>query len=150
MKPRAAFAAAALVACFAQRTGYDPKDPTRLVCPCDDADACYGAAAALDQRGETAETGEELLELAQCACLEGSFAGCNTLAHFAKDWVAACDRGEKTADSCTIAGFVHLHAALVPPASGRTFHHDAAAARAAFDKACAAGSAVACARLTSP
>jgi hypothetical protein len=138
--------AVALVACGAQVTGYDPKDPTHLVCPCDDPQTCYDQAAELDKRGETAETGEELLELSQCACLEGSMGGCNTLAHFAKDWVAACDRDEDPKNSCAIAGFVHEHAVRVPDRSGRTFHRDAAAAKAAFDKACRAGATNVCNR----
>jgi TPR repeat protein len=139
-----AVAAVIAFACAPQATGYDASDPTKLTCPCDDPQTCYESAARLDEQGETAETGEQLLELAQCACLEGSFAGCNTLAHFAKDWVAACERGDDVARSCTIAGFVHEHAARVPEGSGKTFHRDPVAARTAFDKACQAGSAVAC------
>ena len=98
-------ATAIAFACAPQLTGYDASDPTKLTCPCDDPQTCYESAARLDEQGETAETGEQLLELAQCACFEGSVAGCNTLAHFAKDWVAACDGTRHR--SCTIAGFVH-------------------------------------------
>ncbi|HEY1958282.1 MAG TPA: hypothetical protein VGH28_21845 [Polyangiaceae bacterium] len=136
----------ALVCCGPQVTGYDVSDPTKLTCPCDDPDTCYESAAQLDQRGENAETGEKLLELSQCACLEGSYAGCNTLAHFAKDWVAACDADREPAKSCAIAGFIHEHAVRLPGSSGRSFHRDPAAAKAAFEKACRAGSATACRR----
>jgi hypothetical protein len=136
--------AAVLVACGA--TGYDPHDPTHLTCPCDDPQTCYDEAAELDKRGETAETGEQLLVLSQCACLEGSLAGCNTLAHYAKDWVEACEHDEEPKRSCAIAGFVYEHAARVPERSGHTFHRDAAAAKAAFDKACRAGATNVCNR----
>ncbi len=133
-------------ACGAQVTGYDASDPTKLTCPCDDGATCYEAAAQLDKGGETAETGEQLLELSQCACLEGSMAGCNTLGHFAKDWVAACDRDDDPANSCAIAGFIHEHGVRVPNLNGRTFHHDPAAAKTAFEKSCRAGSVIACRR----
>jgi hypothetical protein len=134
------------IGCGAQVTGYDPNDPTHLTCPCDDPDTCYEQAATLDKQGETAETGEKLLELSQCACLEGSFAGCNTLGHFAKDWVRACDDDRETRNSCAIAGYIYEHAVRVPDRSGKTFHRDPAAAKAAFDKACRAGATVVCNR----
>jgi len=144
---RALIVAIVPIACGTQVTGYDPNDPTHLTCPCDDPQTCYEQAAELDKQGETAETGEKLLELSQCACLEGSMAGCNTLGHFAKDWVAACDRDAETRNSCAIAGYIHEHAVRVPQGSGKTFHRDPAAAKAAFDKACRAGATVVCNRV---
>ena len=133
-----------LVACFGpQVTGYDAADPTRLVCPCDDGDTCYESAAKLaEQQGETAETGEPLLEYAQCACLEGSYAGCNTLGHFAKDWVDLCNASQDVAKACTMTGFIYEHAVRLP--AGKSVHRDAALSKAAFAKACQAGSTVAC------
>jgi organic hydroperoxide reductase OsmC/OhrA len=61
--------------CAAQATGYDAADPTKLTCPCDDAETCYRSSAEVDKRGENAQTGEQLLVLSQCACFEGSMAG---------------------------------------------------------------------------
>jgi TPR repeat protein len=137
-------------ACGLFRTpGYSPSDPTEITCGCHDGVTCYeGAAALASSRGENAGTAEELMYFAQCACFQGSTAGCNTLAHFAKDWVAACARDEKVADACTIAGMVHLHGVRVPSSNGRSFPRDDAAARAAFERACKAGSQVACAKTT--
>ncbi len=150
LRPATALAVT-LAACAASATGYDAKDPTKLTCPCDDPRTCYEAAADLDTaRGETAETGEQLLLLAQCACFEGSMAGCNTLGHFVRDHVKACDRGESVATSCTISGFVYRHGVGLPRMSGASVHHDPAAAHAAFDRACRAGSAIACAQQRSP
>jgi hypothetical protein len=125
--------------------GYDPAHPTEIVCGCHDGTSCYDATAALaSQKGETADSGEELLYLSQCACFQESRAGCNTLAHFARDWVAACDRGEEVATSCAIAGFVYRHGVRVPQWSGRSFDADPIAAGRAFDRACKAGAAAAC------
>ncbi|CAN5640544.1 hypothetical protein BH09MYX1_BH09MYX1_30090 [soil metagenome] len=138
---------ALLVACLGGTPGYDAKDPTVIVCGCHDGQTCYDAAAEADSRlGETDESAEQLLYLSQCACFQDSIAGCNTLAHFAKDWVAECDAGKDVARSCAIAGFVHHHAVSVPPRSGRSFHRDPAAAKAAFARACSAGSRIACAQ----
>ena len=135
------------VACLGGTPGYDPQDPTKIVCGCHDGQSCYDAAAEMDTRlGETGESAEELLYLSQCACFQDSMAGCNTLAHYAKDWVGACERGEEVAKSCAIAGFVHTHAVAVPQMSGRSFKRDPAAAHAAFARACAAGSQLACQR----
>ncbi len=126
--------------------GWSPSDPTVLTCGCDEAVACYDAVAALDSReGETAENADELIYLAQCACFLGSMAGCNTLGHYAKDWVHACERGEDVARSCGIAGAIYHHGVRVPHPHGRSVPHDPAAAKAAFDRACQAGSKTACA-----
>lgn len=140
-------AGACFAACAGATPGYDAADPTKITCECHDGESCYEAAAeAGSRRGETDESGEELLYLAQCACFQGSMAGCNTLSHFAKDWVATCERGEDIATSCAIAGFVHSHGVAVPAMNGRSFERDPAAAASAFGRACTAGSKLACAR----
>lgn len=134
-----------IAACTPSVPGYSKSQPSHLTCGCDGAQACYdGAAHLAESRGETADTGEELLYLAQCACFEGSMAGCNTIAHFAKDYVAACEAGKNAKDSCTIAGMVHLHGVRVPDRNGRSFEPDPAAASAAFAKGCEAGAKPAC------
>ncbi len=136
---------ASAVACGGGTPGYDANDPTKLTCGCHDGGACYAAAAATAERlGETGESAEELLSLSQCACFQGSRAGCNTLAHYAKDWVAACEGGKDVARSCAIAGFVHTHAVTVPQMSGKSWRRDATLARSAFTRACDAGSQIAC------
>jgi TPR repeat protein len=144
-----ASAAAALLAllasCVSEQPGYSPTQPTKIICGCHDGATCYEETAKLaSKRGENADTAEELLYLAQCACFQKSMAGCNTLGHFAKDHIAACDRGDDVATSCTVAGFVYLHGMSVPKVSGRSYDHDNVLARAAFDKACKAASAPAC------
>jgi hypothetical protein len=104
-----------LAACASDPPGYSATQPTKIVCGCHDGATCYDATAALaSRRGENADTAEELLYLAQCACFQESMAGCNTLGHFAKDHIAACERDEEVATSCTVAGFVHLHGMSVP------------------------------------
>ena len=139
-------AALLFTACLSGNTpGYSASSPTEITCGCHDGQSCYDAAAEIDKtRGENASTGEELLYYSQCACFQGSMAGCNTLGHFAKDWVKACERGDDIANSCAIAGFVHHHGVRVPRLNGRSYDRDAAAAKAEFDRACAAGSKVAC------
>ncbi|MFT3764967.1 MAG: hypothetical protein QM820_05530 [Minicystis sp.] len=128
--------------------GYNPSNPTEITCGCHDGVTCYeGASGLAAKSGENAATAEELMYFAQCACFQGSMAGCNTLGHFAKDWVAACDRDEKNADACTIAGLVHHHGVRVPQINGRSFPRDEAAAQAAFERGCRAGSQVACAHM---
>lgn len=135
-------------ACASKQPGYQPSNPTELVCGCHEPDTCYEEAAKLSkEKGETAETGEQLLYFAQCACFEGSFAGCNTLGHFAKDFVQACDAGQNVKDACTIAGFVYLHAVSIPSRSGRSFHTDPEKSQASFKRACEAGAKQACAQL---
>ncbi len=138
--------AAVVAACVTSGPlGYHPQNPTELTCPCDDGQSCYQMTVELaEQRGETAETGEGLLALAQCACFQGSSAGCNTLAHFGKDYLASCEAGREVATSCTIAGMIHRHALRVPAISGRSYDRDPAAAKSAFDRACQAGARVAC------
>ena len=138
-------------ACFSSpQPGYNPKHPSEVICGCHDPDTCYqGASDLASSRGENAETGEELLYFAQCACFEGSRAGCNTLAHFTKDWVRACESGTDPANSCTIAGFVYEHGVRVPNGAGRSFDRDPAAAASAFKQACDAGSRIACMRQSS-
>lgn len=134
-----------LASCASEPPGYSPTQPTKIVCGCHDGTTCYEATAALaSSRGENADSAEELLYLAQCACFQGSFAGCNTLGHFVKDHLAACERDEETATSCSVAGFVHLHGMSVPRMSGRSHDHDYAAAHIAFARACKAGAAAAC------
>jgi hypothetical protein len=91
---RFSLCALAMYGCSAAADGYDPSSPTHYTCGCDGADACYEAAASLDGKGEKAETGEELLYLSQCACSQGSVGGCNTISHFAKDYVHACVRAK--------------------------------------------------------
>ena len=123
--------------------GYDPDDPTKVVCGCHDGQTCFEAATALaNEKGENAETGEDLLYYTQCACFQGSMAGCNIISHFAKDWVRACERGDDVKNSCAIAGFVHQHGVLVPQINGRSFPRDPEAAAKAFTLACNAGSPV--------
>jgi TPR repeat protein len=136
---------ALLASCASETPGYSPTQPTKIVCGCHDGATCYHETAALaSSRGENAETAEELLYLAQCACFQGSMAGCNTLGHFAKDHIAACERDEEVATSCTVAGFVYLHGMSVPRMNGRSHDHDFAAAHKAFGRACKAGAAAAC------
>jgi hypothetical protein len=126
--------------------GYDPQAPTKVTCGCGDGDACYqGGAQLASASGETAETGEQLLYFSQCACFEGSMAGCNTISHFAKDYVRACETGVDVKNSCTIAGFVYRHGVQVPNLNGRSFDADSKAASSAFAKACQAGATNACA-----
>jgi TPR repeat protein len=134
-----------LAACASDPPGFSATQPQKIVCGCHDGATCYDATSALaSRRGENADTAEELLYLAQCACFQESMAGCNTLGHFAKDHIAACERDEEVATSCTVAGFVHLHGMSVPRMSGRSHDHDYAAAHAAFGRACKAGAAAAC------
>ncbi|NUP10493.1 MAG: hypothetical protein HOW73_30965 [Polyangiaceae bacterium] len=139
---------ALLVACGCFGTvGYSKTNPTEITCGCHDPDGCYqGAADLASASGETAESGEDLLYFAQCACFQGSVAGCNTISHFAKDWVAACDAGEKVRDSCAIAGYVHEHGVRVPPINGRSFDRNGNLAAQSFRKACDAGATVVCDR----
>jgi hypothetical protein len=125
--------------------GYSPDNPAQVTCGCDDEVSCYENASRLaSAQGETAETGETLLYFAQCACFEGEMAGCNTISHFAKDYVADCEAGRDVRNSCAIAGFVHRHGVLVPQLNGRSFPPDQEAAKAAFSKACSAGAKLAC------
>lgn len=136
---------ALLASCASEQPGYSPTQPTKIVCGCHDGATCYEETARLaSKRGENAETAEELLYLAQCACFQESFAGCNTLAHFAKDHIAACERDDDVATSCTVAGFVYVHGMSVTRISGRSYVHDNVLARVAFGKACKAGAAIAC------
>ncbi len=124
--------------------------------PCDraddPADACYEATAHFDEaNGETAESGESLLAQAQHACDLGSNAACNTIGHFAHDAIGACDAGAKVRDTCAIAGYVHAHGVNLPHGGGAmspgaSIAIDAAAAHAAFAKACAAGATIVCNR----
>lgn len=137
------FGIALLSACLPS-PGYSASDPGEITCGCHDGQSCYDAAAEVDARGENGSTGEALLYYSQCACFQGSMAGCNTLAHFAKDWVSACERGDDVVNSCAVAGFVYHHGVRVPARNGRSFDRDAALAKASFERACAAGSAVAC------
>jgi hypothetical protein len=139
-----ALVAALLSSCGLFATpGYDPDDPSKVVCGCHDGQTCFEEATALaNDKGETAETGEDLLYLTQCACFQGSVAGCNIISHFAKDWVRACERGDDVKNSCAIAGFVHHHGVLVPQINGRSFKRDPKAAAKAFARACNAGSPV--------
>lgn len=133
--------------CLVEPGGYAADDPTRITCACGDGIGCYEAAAHLAERsGETAETGEELLYFAQCACFQGAMAGCNTVGHFAKDWVRSCDAGEDVRDACAIAGYVHEHGVRVPGGNGRSFPRNATAASAAFKRACDAGAKTVCER----
>ena len=119
----------------------------KVVCGCHDPDTCYaGAAETASRKGENAETAEPLMYFSQCACFQGSRAGCNTLAHFAKDWTAACEDERDVATSCTIAGLVHEHGVQVPRLAGRSFDANPAKAKAAFERACQAGSRIACER----
>jgi hypothetical protein len=135
----------AIAGCAASAPGYSKSNPTHITCGCEPGDACFEAAGQLaSSRGETAETAEELLYLTQCACFQGTMGGCNTISHYAKDYVAACAADRDPRTSCTIAGFVHHHGVRVPPLNGRSFDPDQASAAAAFDKACRAGSTVAC------
>jgi TPR repeat protein len=125
--------------------GYSASNPGQVVCGCHDGDACYEAAAQLaSTNGETDADGEELMYLAQCACFQGSVGGCNTLGHFAKDYVAACAQDQDVAKSCALAGLVHYHGVQVPRGNGRSFDRDPTAAKAELEKACRAGSRVAC------
>jgi hypothetical protein len=125
--------------------GYSTSNPGQVSCRCDDGATCYQAAFDLaSTSGEKDSTGERLMYLAQCACFQGSIAGCNALSHFAKDYVAACAADHDTATSCAIAGFVHYHGAQVPRLNSRSFERDPAAARTEFAKGCHAGSSIAC------
>jgi hypothetical protein len=138
--------AAALPACgLFQTPGYSAASPGEVVCGCHDGESCYTAAADLASAGEKDTNGEQIMYFAQCACFQGSVAGCNTLSHFAKDYVAACAQDHDVRTSCAIAGFVHYHGVQVPRLNGRSFDRDAAAAKAELEKACRAGSQVACA-----
>lgn len=131
--------------CLFSTGGYDADDPTKVTCACGDGVSCYeGAADLASKKGENAETGEHLLYLAQCACFQGTPAGCNTVSHFAKDFVAACDAGENVRDACAIAGYVHEHGVRVPPMNGRSFPRNPEAAASAFRRACDAGASVVC------
>jgi len=144
---RLLFVAALSPACAAvvQEPRYSASNPGQVSCGCEDGVACYQAASDLaSTRGEKDSTGEQLVYLAQCACFQGSAAGCNTLSHFAKDYVAACAQDRDAATSCAIAGFVHYHGAQVPRLNRRSFDRDPAAARTEFEKACRAGSSIAC------
>ena len=119
----------------------------KLVCGCHEPDTCYRSAADVASRqGANAETAETLMYFAQCACFQGSRAGCNTLAHFAKDWTRACEEGRDVSTSCAIAGFVYVHGVQIPRLAGSSFDADPAAAASAFQRACRAGSRVACER----
>jgi TPR repeat protein len=128
-----------------QAPGYSTSDPGQVTCGCEGGADCYRAASDLaSTSGEKDSTGEQLLYLAQCACFQGSVAGCNTLSHFAKDYIAACAQDHDAAMSCAVAGFVHYHGVQVPRLNGRSFDRDPAAARTEFEKACRAGSSIAC------
>jgi hypothetical protein len=140
-----AVGALVIAGCAGSTPGYSRTNPSQVTCGCEPGDACFEAAGHLaSSRGETEETAEELLYLAQCACFQGTVGGCNTVSHYAKDYVAACEADREPRTSCTIAGFVHHHGVAVPRLNGRSFPPDQAAALAAFDKACRAGSPVAC------
>ncbi len=138
--------AASLPACaLFQPPGYSASSPGQVSCGCGDGDACYSAAAELAKTsGEKDSTAEQLMYFAQCACFQGSVGGCNTLSHFAKDYVAACAQDRDVANACAIAGLVHYHGVQVPRLNGRSFDRDPAAAKAELEKACRAGSQVGC------
>jgi hypothetical protein len=140
-----ALAAALVVAACGPKPGYVATEPDQLVCGCQSGYECYDEVSKLAAReGETAESSERLLYLSQCACFQGSTAGCNTISHFARDHVAACERGENVAMACTVSGFVHYHGVTVPRLHGPSFERSLAIAKIAFGKACRAGSTVAC------
>lgn len=119
----------------------------RKYCDLGGARACYDAAAALaSARGETAETADDLVSFTQRACARHAIAGCNTLAHYAKDAIADCDAGHDVRNSCAAAGVVYVRGVDVPPVHGRSVEPDAAKAQAAFAKSCAAGAPSSCNR----
>ena len=123
----------------------------RKYCDMGGADACYAAASEIDSsQGENENTAEVLLDLVAKACERGSFAGCNTIGHYAKDAVAACEKGDEIKITCTIAGFVHRRGIKIPPMAGKSYDVDAKASDAAFKKACDAGSQPACKAINAP
>jgi hypothetical protein len=138
--------AALLPACgMFQTPGYDAASPGEVTCGCHDGETCYeGASSLAKEKGENDATAEQLMYFAQCACFQGSMAGCNTLGHFAKDWTRACTEDRDVKTSCAIAGLVYYHGLQIPRRNGRSFDRDPAAAKAAFEKGCKAGSPVAC------
>ena len=154
MRMRLRVTSVAIAACVSalacgRAPGYDPSHPSKITCGCHDGQSCVeGATRVASQRGETAETGEELLYYSQCACFQGSMAGCNMLAHFAKDHVRWCAADQDVARTCTIAGMVHRHGVALPDTGamrpGRSFPPDQALAGEAFAKACRGGSEIAC------
>ena len=130
-------------------TGLPANDPSAPSYPCDQADnpadACYSAVADYDQaHGESAETGEAILAMAQHACDVGSVAACHTLAHYARDNVMACEHDVNVRDACAIAGFVYQRGVRATAINGHRYAVDAAQARIAFGKACAAGAKITC------
>lgn len=125
--------------------GDDPTAIYRKYCELGGAQACYEAAASLaSSKGETAETAEELVVFAQRACSRHVMAGCNTLAHYAKDAIHDCDRHDQERDTCAAAGVVWSRGVSVPPLNGASFEPDAAKAHTAFAVSCAAGAQVSC------
>jgi hypothetical protein len=119
----------------------------RKYCELGGARSCYEAASALaSAKGETADTAEDLVMFAQRACARHVPAGCNTLAHYAKDAIADCDAGVEAKDSCAAAGFVYARGVDVPPINGRSIEADATRAAAAFARSCAAGAKISCNR----
>jgi hypothetical protein len=71
-----------LASCAGKAPGYSASSPTEITCGCHDGATCYDETAALaTKRGENADSAEELLYLSQCACFQGSMAGCNTHGH---------------------------------------------------------------------
>ena len=136
-----------LAGCHVGSLANDPSAPSY---PCDQADnpadACYTAVADYDQaHGESAETAETLLAMAQHACNVGSVAACHTLAHYARDNVMACEHDVNVRDACAAAGFVYQHGERATTISGHAYAADAEKARLAFSKSCSAGAQVACA-----
>jgi hypothetical protein len=135
----------------AREPGYGKSEPGTITCGCHDGTTCFEETGRIaEARGETAESAEDLLYYSQCACFQGSVGGCNTLGHFAKDSVRWCEAGNDVAKNCTIAGLVYYHGVQVPRLNGRSFDRDPARASAAFDRACRAGSQVACAHVVTP
>ncbi len=125
--------------------GDDPTAIWRKYCELGGAQSCYEAASSLaSTKGETAETAEELVVFAQRACARHVMAGCNTLAHYAKDAIHDCDLHDHERDTCAAAGVVWSRGVSVPPLNGPSFEPDAAKAHAAFAASCAAGAQISC------
>jgi TPR repeat protein len=143
----AAMAMVGLSACFFDQGGWTKSNPGKVTCACDYADACYDGASRTAARGETDQNAEQILYYAQCACFLGSMAGCNTLGHYTKDNIRWCEAGEDVANSCAATGYFFHHGVQLPQGAGPSHDRDEAQARAAFDKACKAGSKVACAEI---
>jgi TPR repeat protein len=118
------------------------------------AESCYDLAVEIAHaRGETAETAEELISLAERGCRRHHQPSCRAMEHLAKDNERWCTAGEQVKDSCTFSGIARANDAEKPSLTPEERAISRAKAADALTRACNQGSTPACsarARLSQP